>query len=303
MPTRSHCRGDFRGAQPSVLLAVMLVLAADAASPAVASPREDHQRRPALLSVPSFLNTNTLWSAPPAGLHLNLAGEMRPRWRAPLSGLQGRLLRLGVIRLDAGVAEGVVLQVRGAAWQQLTIDERASQPRPGFPHRGTTRDAGDFSVATIVRLAQNAAHTTAFGLRVETRLPNSTQKKGIGTNTTDLFLAALLSQKFSRLMLLAETGLGILTAPLETDEQNDVLTYGLAASHDISSRLQIAAEINGYLTTRNLIPAGTEARGVLRAGGRWRSRHFEAEFSLSRGLTANEGTWGGMVGVGRGVRF
>lgn len=303
MPTRSHSSGNSRGAQPGVLLALMLVLAACAASPAVASPREDHQRRPASLSAPSFLNTNTLWPALPAGLHLNLAGEMRSRWRAPLSGLQGRLLRLGVIRLDAGVAEGVVLQVRGAAWQQLTIDERASQPRPGFPHRGTTRDAGDFSVATIVRLAQNAAHTTAFGLRVETRLPNSTQKKGIGTNTTDLFLAALLSQKFSRLTLLAEIGLGILTAPLETDEQNDVLTYGLAASHDISSRLQIAAEINGYLTTRNLIPAGTEARGVLRAGGRWRSRHFEAEFSLSRGLTANEGTWGGMVGVGRGVRL
>ncbi|MCG3155817.1 MAG: hypothetical protein DKINENOH_02425 [bacterium] len=303
MPTRSHSSGNFRGAQPGVLLALMLVLAAYAASPAVASPREDHQRRPARLSVPSFLNTNTLWPAPPAGLHLNLAGEMRSRWRAPLSGLQGRLLRLGVIRLDAGVAEGVVLQVRGAVLQQLAIDTRASQPRPGFPAVGTTRDAGDFSVATIMRLAQNAAHTIAFGLRVETRLPNSTQKKGIGTNTTEVFLAALLSQKFSRLTLLAETGLGILTAPLETDEQNDVLTYGLAASHDISTRVQIAAEINGYLTTRNLIPAGTEARGVLRAGGRWRSRHFEVEFSLSRGLTANEGTWGGMVGVGRGVRF
>ncbi len=303
MPMRSHCDGNFRGAQPGVVLAVMLLLAACATSPAAASPLDDHQRRPANPSVPSFLNTNTLWPAPRAGVHLNLACEMRPRWRAPLSGLQGRLLRWGVIRLDAGVAKGVVLQVRGAVLQQLAIDMRASQPRPGFPAVGTTRDAGDFSVATIMRLAQNAAHTSACGLRMETRLPNSTQKKGIGTNTTDVFLAALLSQKFGRLTLLAETGLGILTAPLQTDEQNDVLTYGLAASHDLSSRLQIAAEINGYLTTRNLIPAGTEARSVLRAGGRWRSRHFEMELSLSRGLTANEGTWGGMLGVGRGVRF
>ncbi len=303
MPMRSYGNGNFRGAHPGVWLAVMLVLAACAASPAAASPRDDHQRRSATPSVPSFLHTNTLWPAPPAGLHLNLAGEIRPRWRAPLSGLQGRLLRLGVIRFDAGVANGVVLQVRGAALQQLAIDTRASQPRPGFPAAGTTRDAGDFSVATIARLVQNAAHTTAFGLRLETRLPNSTQKKGIGANTTDVFLAAVLSQKFGRLTLLAETGLGILTAPLETDEQNDVLTYGLAASHDLSSCLQIAAEINGYLTTRNLIPAGTEARGVLRAGGRWRSRHLELELSLNRGLTANEGTWGGMLGIGRSVRL
>ncbi|MDZ7268628.1 MAG: hypothetical protein ONB48_12900 [candidate division KSB1 bacterium] len=302
MPAPAHGRDNRRGFHPVVLLVLLFASAAPAAAPAGPEACADHKQRSASLTVPSFLQTNTLWHAP-AGLHLSFADELRRDWHAPLSGLRGRLLRLGVIRLDAGVAESVVLQVRGAVWQQLTIDERASQPRPGFPRRGTIRDAGDFSVATVVRLVQNAGHTTALGLRVATRLPNSTQKKGIGTNTTDVFLAVLFAQRFHHITLLTETGLGILTAPLETDEQNDVLIYGLAASCNISPRLQIAAEINGYLTTRNLIPAGTEARGVLRAGGRWRSRYGELEFSLAHGLTANEGGWGGLVGVGREVRF
>lgn len=248
---------------------------------------------------PYFLNTNHLWLLPASSMQLSLGGEMRSRWQAPLSGLQGRLLRFGVTRVDFGVSSNVVIQIQGAIRQQLEIDKSSSQPKAGFPASGTTADAGDFSVATIVRIAQNAAQTTAFGVRAETRLPNSTQKKGIGTNTTDIFLAAMLSQKLEKLLLFGEVGMGILTAPVETDEQNDVLTYGLGAIYRVSSRLQFAGEINGYLTTRNIIPAGTEARSVARAGASWLLKAVNLELSATRGLTVNEGTWGGMLGLAR----
>lgn len=247
----------------------------------------------------SFLHTNHLWLLRAASMQINLGVERRSRWQAPLSGLQGRLLRLGVMRIDFGASSNVVIQIRGTIRQRLEIDEISSQPQAGFPTSGTTSDAGDFSVGTIVRLAQNAAQTTAFGMRAETRLPNSTQKKGIGTNTTDVFLAAMLSQRFEKLLLFGEIGMGILTAPIETDQQNDVLTYGLGVSYRAGSRLQFAGEINGYLTTRNIIPVGTEARGLARAGASWLLQSVSLELSVIRGLIVNEGSWGGMLGLTR----
>lgn len=248
---------------------------------------------------PHFLTTNPLWLLPASSMQISLGVEARSDWQAPLSGLQGRLLRLGVMRVDFGASSNIVIQIRGAIRQQLEIDETSSQPKAGFPTGGTTSDAGDFSVGTIVRIAQNAAQTTAFGMRAETRLPNSTQKKGIGTNTTDVFLAAMLSQKFEKFLLFGEVGMGILTAPVETDEQNDVLTYGLGVSYRAGSRLQFAGEINGYLTTRNIIPVGTEARGVARAGVSWLLKAMNLELSVTRGVTKNEGIWGGMLGLAR----
>lgn len=248
---------------------------------------------------PHFLTTSHLWLLPASSMQISLGVEARSRWQAPLSGLRGRLWRVGVACVDFGVSSNAVIQIRGAIRQQLEIDETSSKPLAGFPAGGTTSDAGDFSVATIVRIAQNATQTTAFGMRAETRLPNSTQKKGIGTNTTDVFLAAMLSQKLEKLLLFGEVGMGILTAPVETDEQNDVLTYGLGAIYRVSSRLQIAGEINGYLTTRNIIPAGTEARGVARAGASWLLKSVNLELSATRGLTGNQGTWGGMLGLAR----
>lgn len=252
---------------------------------------------------PHFLTTNHLWLLPASSMQISLGVEARSDWQAPLSGLQGRLLRLGVMRVDFGASSNVVIQIRGAIRQQLEIDEISSQPKAGFPASGTTADAGDFSVGTIVRLAQNAAQTTAFGMRAETRLPNSTQKKGIGTNTTDVFLATMLSQKFEKFLLFGEFGMGILTAPVETDEQNDVLTYGLGVSYLASPRLQFAGEISGYLTTRNIIPVGTEARGVARAGVSWLLKSLNLELSATRGLTVNEGTWGGNVGLNYRLNF
>lgn len=252
-----------------------------------------------LLPSPHFLNTNHLWLLPASSMQMSLGGEMRSRWQAPLSGLQGRLWRFGVTRVDFSVSSNVVIQIRGAIRQQLEIDETNSKPQAGFPASGTTSDAGDFSLGTIVRIAQNRTQTTAFGMRAETRLPNSTQKKGIGTNTTDVFLAAMLSQKFEEFLLFGEAGMGILTAPVETDEQNDVLTYVLGTIYRASSRLQFAGEINGYLTTRNIIPVGTEARGIARMGASWRVSSVHLELSVTRGVTRNEGTWGGMLGLAR----
>lgn len=229
--------------------------------------------------------------------------ETRSRWHAPLSGLAGTLQRWSYLRCDFGVADNVTLQVRGAVQQQLRIDATASNPLAGFPASGRTRDAGDFSVATIIRLFSDKQNQTAFGFRAETKLPNTTQSKGIGPNTTDIYLAVLASHRTRALLLFGDLGIGILTAPRELDVQNDVLSYGLGGSIAIGKRMNFAIELNGYLTTRNVIPLGTEARGVARAGCSYAINTFKLEAAIAHGLTQNEGDWGASIGVAKAMQF
>ncbi len=252
---------------------------------------------------PHFLSTSHLWLAASRTIAASASFETRSQWRAPVSGLAGTLQRWAHLRFDFGVADNVTLQIRGAARQQLRIDAARSHPVEGFPASGTTRDAGDFSVATIIRLLSDKQNKTALGFRAETKLPNTTQSKGIGPNTTDIYLSVLASHHLGPALVFGDLGIGILTAPRNLDEQNDVLSYGLGGSLSLGRRATIAAELNGYLTTRNVIPIGTEARGVARAGFSYALGAFNFEAAVVRGLTANEGDWGGSVGLTRAFRF
>jgi hypothetical protein len=154
-----------------------------------------------------------------------------------------------------------------------------------------------------MRLYENRSKTAALGFRVETRLPNSTQIKGIGTNTTDIFMSVLASRKWRGGLILGDLGMGILAAPLEVNVQNDVLLYGLGTIINVRKQLRLFGEVNGYLTTRNIIPLGTEARGTARAGLAWNSSPWGIEGNVQHGLTRNEGTWGGQVSLVRQINW
>lgn len=253
--------------------------------------------------VPQFIFTPHPWLTSLQNVHTSISFETRSHWQAPLSGLEGALRRYAFLRFDFGVAKNVTLQIRGALQQQLTIDAARSHPKEGYPSSGTTRDAGDFTVATMMRLYSDKAQKTALGFHIETKLPNTTQSKGIGPNTTDIHLSVLASRRFGDCLLFGDLGIGILTAPRALDEQNDVLRYGLGASMRLTRAAQLAAEINGYLNTRNLIPLGTETRGLARAGAAFSFGKFAWEAALLHGLTKNEGDWGGSMGVARRFSF
>jgi hypothetical protein len=252
---------------------------------------------------PSSLITDHLWLAPPRTMQVSLGGEARLQWQAPVSDLQSARYRFPVLRLDIGVSSNVVLQIQGALQQFRVIDEAASPFRPGMPASRITRDYGDFSIATIMRFWQNRQRDFALGLSIETRLPNSTQRKGIGSNTTDIFLSALASKMWKKGLVFGDLGLGILSAPLETNVQNDVLLYGLGTIWNVHGSAQLFGEINGYLTTRNIIPAGTEARGTAHAGCAWQFGPWGFEAGVQHGLTDNEGKWGGMLALTRKISW
>src|SRR5437868_6084894 len=107
---------------------------------------------------------------------------------------------------------------------------------------------------------------TLSGLRGD--LTKIDQALGIGTNTTNFYGMVTAGKKFhkDKLNLFGNVGLGILQAPLDRFTQNDVLLYGLAGIYSVSDKLNLVGEVNGFHSTRNHAPLGTEDFSTARLG-------------------------------------
>jgi len=210
--------------------------------------------------------------------------------RFPLSGLRGDLLRLGTLTAAYAVADGVVIEVRGDAWRVLEIDGRGPSHVPLEPGvgDGTTADAGDFRISTVARLLGRARGPSA-GVDVAVKLPNSRETRGIGLNTTDFEGSVFGSWGAPRLRATGEIGIGILTAPLRTFVQDDVLLYAAevvwspADPRRGGSALRLSLGASGRLNTRNVVPVGLEDRGRARAGLEWGRGGWALDGSVAAG--------------------
>jgi hypothetical protein len=241
------------------------------------------------LACPPFLlslQTNNLHLTPKGSLRLHAAFEFRRDWQAPITRARGDLYRFGSLRFDFGISQNVSLQIRGALKQVLRFDRGAN-----------ANDVGDFSVATIARIAAAGKHRPALGFRIETKLPNTNQDRGLGTNTTDVTMAVLATKQYGSALLFADLGLAILTAPRQLNDQNDVMVYGLGLLWNLSRRFQLAGEINGFASPRDQIPLGTEDRSAARVGFMWRLPKLAFEILAVNGLTEREGNWGMIAGA------
>jgi hypothetical protein len=232
------------------------------------------------------LQTNTLVLVPKGAAQIHTAFEFRPDWQAPITHAHGDFYRFGMLRFDFGIAPNVNIQVRGALRQVLRFD-----------HGANANDVGDFSVATIARIVAAGKHRPALGFRIETKLPNTNQDRGLGTNTTDVAMSVLATKQYGRALVFADLGLAILTAPRQLNDQNDVMVYGLGLLWNLSRHFQLAGEINGFVSPRDQIPLGTEDRSAARLGGSWKLSRFALEILAVKGLTKREGNFGLMVGL------
>jgi hypothetical protein len=232
------------------------------------------------------LQTNSLSLAQKRTVWLHLGYELRSNWQAPITRVHGDLHRYGTLRFDFGLADNVSLQIRGAIRQVL---------RSGG--QSVARDAGDFSVATIARLWAERTRLPALGFRIETKLPNTNQDRGIGNNTTDITMSILTTKQFGPALLFSDLGLVIMTAPRQINDQNDALVYGLGLMWGLSKSLQIAGEIHGFTSPRNQIPLGTEDRSAARLGLVHKWTNFSLEMLAVKGLIAREGNWGAVAAL------
>lgn len=193
----------------------------------------------------------------------------------PLSGLRGDLTKLADTRLSFGLSPNVEFQIEWTVQNFLSIDGRDT---PAIPLRlgansADTNDVGDVTLWMKMKLRNESRLLPAMGFRFGVQLPNSNQASGIGTNTTNFYATVTAGKRFAnnRLNVFGNLGIGILEAPIANFTQNDVLMFGLAGIYTVNDRVNIVGEVNGFHSTRNRAPIGTEDFSEARLGAQIRA--------------------------------
>lgn len=224
----------------------------------------------------------------------------------PLSGLSGDLTSVAVINIRSGVGKIIEIQMYGAAQQFLDIKKRGASFVPlNLTGSRSTRDTGDFTFATKIRVLAEAARRPALAFRFGYQMPNSNQSRGIGTNTTNIFAEVIAQKHFGRLNVFGNVGLIILTAPNALYTQNDVISYGAAFTYPLHQHVNLVGEVAGRHSTRkidvNLI--GTESRSQARLGVQIFAGGFWWDFAGIAGLTSRDPRSGFTFGISKDIRL
>ena len=218
----------------------------------------------------------------------------------PVSGLEGDLWRIPTIGVSVGISSIAELQIDGGLFNHLSIQHRNPAP---LSHLLTvtgksTSDFQDIVVGTKVRLLAEGPKHPSLAVRFATRLPNATNEKGLGLDTTDFYASLLAAKTVQSIRLVGNIGLGLLADPTVGSRQNDALTYGMSFARALTDRAEVVGELNGRVSTREgaAFP-GTETRSILNFGGRYTRASMRLDGGLFFGLTTVDPTMGFTAGL------
>src|SRR5688500_3327991 len=114
----------------------------------------------------------------------------------PASGLQGNLLRAPTLGVSLGISSIAELQIDGGLYNRLAITHSGVGPAPLASQLditgSSTHDVEDIVLATKIRVLTETASRPAFGVRFATKLPNASNESGLGLDTTDFHVQALV---------------------------------------------------------------------------------------------------------------
>ena len=218
----------------------------------------------------------------------------------PVSGLEGNLLRLPTIGISVGISSIAELQIDGGLYDRLNITKR----NPLAPLASaltvtgdSTHDVSDVVIATKIRMLAETAGRPALGIRFATKLPNASNEKGLGLDTTDFHITLLGAKTVQSIRVVGNFGVGILADPTVGDRQNDVIDYGLSFARAMTQATELVGELNGRASTRSGTPfPGTESRGILKLGGRYTRGSVRLDAGVFLGLTTIDPTIGFTAG-------
>ncbi|MEZ5344408.1 MAG: hypothetical protein R2681_02530 [Pyrinomonadaceae bacterium] len=221
------------------------------------------------------LITEDIDTTPPGTVNIAVGTDFIQNAKFPLSGLKGDLTRVGDIRIRTGYSSNVEVQIEGVVQNFLAINSQSANPAiPRDIDGNSTNDFGDIITSVKIRLRNETENVPAFGFKFGFQMPNSNEKRGIGTNQINVFTKLIAQKTFGKtqgkdpkLKIFGNIGLGIMTAPLEQFSQNDVLLYGFAGIYRVTDNINIASEVNGRISTQSgPAPLGTESQGQFRIG-------------------------------------
>ncbi len=216
----------------------------------------------------------------------------------PLSGLRGDLSRLGVIGGRIGLGPRVEFQLEGTLANFLSIKRRQAAPFSNLlkVSSNSSTDIGDFLFATKIKLRDEAGRWPSVSFRVGAVLPNLSNEKGQGIDTTRTFGSFLLGKHFGKTYLFSNLGIAIMDNPTELASQSDKFTYGLAFLHPLNDRFQLLGEVQGM---RGNPHPGTEDTSQVRLGAQIRAAGLVWDVAGLAGLTKADADSGVIFGITR----
>lgn len=218
----------------------------------------------------------------------------------PTSGLEGDRLVAPTFGISIGLSSIAELQIDGGFYQRLRVTDRRDAPLAGvidFEGDETT-DVEDFVVATKLRLMSEGTTRPSLGLRLATKLPNSSNESGLGTDMTDFFATLLVAKTVESVRVVGNAGLAIIGDPTaDVPEQNDLLTFGVSVARAMTDAAELVGEINGRLNVRGDTPdPGAENRAVMRLGGRYTRGPVRLDGAVLLGMTSRDPSFGVTAG-------
>ena len=220
----------------------------------------------------------------------------------PASGLQGNLLRVPTLGVSIGISSIAELQIDGGIYNRLSITHTGVGPAPLADQLdvtgSSTHDIEDVVLATKIRVLGETPSRPAFGLRFATKLPNASNESGLGLDTTDFHVQALVGKTVQSIRIVGNVGLGILADPTRGDNQNDVLLYGVSVARAVREGIEVVGELNGRASTRGgTPPVGTESRATVRIGGRLTRGTVRLDTGILLGITSRDPGFGFTAGA------
>ena len=250
------------------------------------------------------LLTDDIDITPAGSLEIGAGVDFFQNAKFPLSGIRGELTRVGDIRIKTGLAANVEIQIEGSIQNYVAINSITSPAIPLTVNSNSTHDFDDIVTSAKIKLRSETKHLPAIGFKFGYAMPNTDQAKGIGTNSINVFGKIIVQKKFGsfvnktpRFNLYGNIGLQIMTVPLSTFSQNDVVLYGLAGIYRVNSRVNIVSEVNGRINTRATAPLGTESNGQFRIGTQVRASGLRFDAAAAFGLTRFSPKTGVIFGV------
>lgn len=218
----------------------------------------------------------------------------------PTSGLRGDRLVAPTFGVSVGLSSIAELQIDGGFYQRLNITERRSAPLSGLLdfEGDQTTDVEDLVVGTKLRLLTEGNRRPSIGLLLATKLPNSSNESGLGTDMTDFFASMLFAKTVESVRIVANGGLAIVGDPTTaTPEQADLFTFGLSVARAMTNAAELVGEVHGRLNFANgTAHPGAENRAVMRLGGRYTRGPVRVDGAVLLGMTSRDPSFGFTTG-------
>ena len=212
--------------------------------------------------------------------------------RYTLSGLEGDLWRVGLIRVDVGLSAIADFELSGGLRDHLAITSQQPAVLSDLLRLSNPSATGAFDdavVGTKVRLTAEDAERPGISIRFATRLPNAKHPSGLGQNSMDFYSSLIIEKSYANTSVIANIGWGSLGDPLRGNRHVASLLYSVAAQRPVSRAVAIVAGVDGRTGP---LESGLEARAIGRSGLRWHRAAIQIDAAATYGLTPRDGTIG-----------